>query len=243
MLGAVDDAVAAVAGEYAVPRASTIGAVIDAIVAHLIGIDDAIAAMDATIHVTQAPVAAVVSAVVALLAWVDDSIATSGKRNPADAARHARPRLTRVSAVVAFLAELPVYRLVSAVRSGLALIGALPNAIRKGTIQGTLVAGFGWILQNSVTAVASQDATWHASAVASVVLAVVTLLRTLSKPVAAVGSERAIGVAAVIAAHVLGGSAIALFTRVDHGVSTFERTGGCAKACGCSIARAIVALF
>ena len=88
LLRAVHDCVTTVASKRTVGVASAVGTVIDAIVAVFVGIDDAVAAMDATIHVTQASFVSVVDSVIALLAGVDFAVSARDERNPANAARH-----------------------------------------------------------------------------------------------------------------------------------------------------------
>ena len=131
LLRSVLDAVTAVGRVLAIPGTATVGAIVDAIIAGLVAVNDTIATVDSAMNIAGTLIGAVTGSVITLFTGVHDAVAACTERNPTQAILPARARLTGVSTVIAFFTKLTIDGLVSAVWGWLALIRAKPDAIGR----------------------------------------------------------------------------------------------------------------
>src|SRR5262249_38089114 len=139
--------------------------------------------------------------------------------------------------------ELPVDRVIPAIRRGLARVGAHRLAVRRRAVCGAEIARLGRRLHGAVTAVPSERAVRVARAVRAVVRAVVALLGAVLGAVAAARPGRAVGLAAVVSAGVLRGAEIARLARFDDAVAALQLAVGGALVDARAVLDAVVALL
>jgi hypothetical protein len=94
LLRSVLDAVTAVGRVLAIPGTATIGAIVDAIIAGLVAVNDTIATVDAAIDIAGTLIGAVIDSVITLFTGLNNTVTARAQRNPTQAVLPARAGLT-----------------------------------------------------------------------------------------------------------------------------------------------------
>ena len=94
LLRSVLDAVTAVGRVLAIPGTATIGAIVDAIIAGLVAVNDTIATVDAAIDIAGTLIGAVIDSVITLFTGLDNTVTARAQWNPTQAVLPARAGLT-----------------------------------------------------------------------------------------------------------------------------------------------------